>query len=85
MQSLLGNGVEGNIQLVPVEEEEFRLIENPAYQNQLSVLNVLDESFEVDMVSLYNEFMLAKNRNKRKYFQNNFALSLRKTVLKGNN
>ena len=84
MQSLLGNGVEGNIRLVPVEEEEFRLIENPAYQNQLSVLNVLDESFEVDMVSLYNEFMLAKNRNKRKYFQNNFALSLRKTVLKGN-
>ena len=33
------------------------------------------ESFEVDMVFLYNEFMLAKNRNKRKYFQNNFAQS----------
>ena len=27
------------------------------------------------MVSLYDEFMLAKNRNKRKYFQNNFAQS----------
>ena len=80
MQSLLGNGVEGNIRLVPVEEEEFRLIENPAYQNQLSVLNVLDESFEVDMVSLYNEFMLAKNRNKRKYFQNNFAQSKKDRV-----
>ena len=80
MQSLHGNGVEGNIRLVPVEEEEFRLIENPAYQNQLSVLNVLDESFEVDMVSLYNEFMLAKNRNKRKYFQNNFAQSKKDRV-----
>ena len=27
------------------------------------------------MVSLYNEFMFSKNRNKRKYFQNNFAQS----------
>ena len=27
------------------------------------------------MVSLYDEFMLPKNRNKRKYFQNNFAQS----------
>ena len=35
----------------------------------------MNESFEVDIVSLYNEFMLAKNRNKRKYFQNNFAQS----------
>ena len=48
-------------------------IENPVYQNQLRVLNVLDENFEIDMISLYNEFMLAKNKNKRKYFQNTFA------------
>ena len=54
---------------------DFPPIENPVYQNQLRVLTILDESFEVDMVSLYNEFMLAKNRNKRKYFQNNFAQS----------
>ena len=27
------------------------------------------------MVSLYNEFMLPKNRNKRKYYQSNFAQS----------
>ena len=54
-------------------DSNFSPIENPVYQNQLRVLTVLDESFEVDMVSLYDEFMLAKNRNKRKYFQNNFA------------
>ena len=36
---------------------------------------VLDENFEIDMVSLYNEFMLPKNQNKRKYFQSNFAQS----------
>ena len=54
---------------------DFPPIENPVYQNQLRVLNVLDESFEIDMVSLYNEFMLPKNRNKRKYYQSNFAQS----------
>ena len=43
-------------------------------------MNVLDERFEVDMVSLYNEFMLAKNRNKRKYFQNNSAQSKKDCV-----
>ena len=32
------------------------------------------------MVSLYNEFMLPKNRNKRKYFQNNFAQSQKNRV-----
>ena len=32
------------------------------------------------MVSLYNEFMLSKNRNKRKYFQNNFAQSEKNRV-----
>ena len=32
------------------------------------------------MVSLYNEFMLTKNRNKRKYFQNNFAESEKNCV-----
>ena len=54
-------------------DSHFPPIENPAFQNQLKVLNVLDESFEIDMVSLYNEFMLAKNRNKRKYYQSNFV------------
>ena len=32
------------------------------------------------MVSLYNECMLSKNRNKRKYFQNNFAQSEKNRV-----
>ena len=41
----------------------------------MQVLTVLNENFEIDMVSLYNEFMLSKNQNKRKYFQNNFAQS----------
>ena len=56
-------------------DSDFPPIENPVYQNQLRVLTILDESFEVDLVSLYDEFMLAKNRNKRKCFQNNFAKS----------
>ena len=54
-------------------DSDFPPIENPVYQNQLRVLNVLDENFEIDMVSLYNEFMLSKKKSKRKYFQNNFA------------
>ena len=33
----------------------------------------MEGSLEVDLVALYDEFMLAKNRNKIKYFQNNFA------------
>ena len=53
----------------------FPPIETPNYVKQLRVLIVLDENYEIDMVSLYNEFMLSKNRNKRKYFQNNFAQS----------
>ena len=60
--------------------DDFPPIENPVDQNQLRVLNALDESFEIDMVSLYNEFMLAKNRNKRKYFQGNFAQSEKNRV-----
>ena len=56
-------------------DSDFPPIENLVYQNQLRVLTILNESFEVDMVSLYDEFMLAKNRNKRNYFQNTFAQS----------
>ena len=51
-------------------------IENPpVYQNQLRVLTILNDDFEIDWDSLYNEFILSKNRPKRKYFQNNFAQS----------
>ena len=69
------NEEEDDTKSVCPSDFDFRPIDNPVYQNQLRVLNVLDESFEVDMVFLYNEFMLAKKRNKRKYFQNNFAQS----------
>ena len=35
----------------------------------------MNESFEIDMVALYNEFIFAKNRVKRKYYQSTFAQS----------
>ena len=50
------------------------------YVKQLRVLNVLNKSFKVDLVPLYDEFMLSKNRIKRKYFQDNFAQSERDRV-----
>jgi len=52
---------------------DFPPIENLAFQSQLRVLNVLNESFEIDMVSLFNEFIYAKNRDKRKYYQSTFT------------
>ena len=50
-------------------------VEAPIFESQLRVLNVLNESFEIDMVSLYNEFISATNRDKRKYYQSTFAHS----------
>ena len=50
------------------------------YDKQLRVLTVLNENFEIDLVPLYDEFMLPKNRTKRKYFQNNFAQSEKNRV-----
>ena len=46
----------------------------------MRVLTVLKENFEVDLVPLYDEFMLSKNRIKRKYFQDNFAQSEKNRV-----
>ena len=51
---------------------DFPPIETLDYPNQLRVLN---ESFEIDMVSLFNEFISTKNRDKRKYYQSTFAQS----------
>ena len=48
---------------------DFLPIENSDYVKQLRVLTVLDENFEVDLVPLHDEFMLSKNRIKKKYFQ----------------
>ena len=78
--SRTANEEEDDSKSVCPSDFDFPPIENPAYQDQLRVLNVLNESFEIDMVSLYNEFMLIKNRNKRKYFQNNFAQSEKNRV-----
>ena len=52
---------------------DFPPIDDSDYIKQLGVLIVLNEKFEVDLVPLYDEFMLSKNRTKRKYFQDNFA------------
>ena len=38
-------------------------------------MTILNDDFEIDWNSLYNEFMLSKKKPKRKYFQNNFAQS----------
>ena len=52
---------------------DFRPIDKFDYVKQLRVLTILNENFEVDLVRLYDEFRLSKNRTKRRYFQDNFA------------
>ena len=59
-------------------------IENPpVYQNQLRVLTILNDDFEIDWDSLYNEFILSKNWTKKK-ISKIILPSLRKTMLKEN-
>ena len=58
-------------------------VEAPVFESQLRVLNVLNETFEIDMLSLYNEFISAKNSDKRKYYQITFTQK-KKIVLEGN-
>ena len=69
------NEEEDDTRSVCPSDSDFPPIENLIYQNQLRVLTILDENFEIDMVSLFKEFMIAKNRDKRKYYQNTFAQS----------
>ena len=57
---------------------DFPPIDASGYIKQLRVLTVLNEDFKVDLIPLYDEFMLSKNRIKRKYFQDNFAQSEKK-------
>ena len=60
---------------------DFPPIDNSNYIKQLRVLTILNKNFEVDLVPLYDEFILSKNQI------NNFKiilLSLRKTMLKEN-
>ena len=59
---------------IAIEEEEVKPpvspffsnfqtnVETPVFESQLRVLNVLNENFEIDMVSLYNEFISAKKQ-----------------------
>ena len=61
-------------------DSDFSPIDNSDYVKQLRVLTVLNEDFKVDLIPLYNEFMLSKNRTKRKYFQYNFARSKKDCV-----
>ena len=43
---------------------DFPPIDNSDYIKQLRVLTVLNKNFEVDLVPLYDEFVLSKNRIK---------------------
>ena len=45
-------------------DPNFSPIDNFDYVNQLRILTVLNENFEVDLVPLYDEFMLSKNQIK---------------------
>ena len=65
-------------------DPNFTPINNFNCVNQLRVLTVSNENFEVDLVPLYDDFMLSKNQMKRKYFQANFAQSEKKTVSRVN-
>ena len=60
---------------VCLSDSDFPPIDNSDYVKQLRVLTILNENFEVDLVPLYDKFMLSKNQTKRKYFQDNFAQS----------
>ena len=59
---------------------DFPPIDDSDYIKQLRVLTVLNENFEVNLIPLYDEFILSKNRIKRKYFQDNFAQSEKNRV-----
>ena len=61
-------------------DSNFPPIDNPDHVKQMRVLTVLNENFEVDLVPLYDEFMLSKHRTKRKYFQDNFTQSEKNRV-----
>ena len=61
-------------------DSDFPPIDNSNLVKQLRVLTVLNEDFKVDLIPLYDEFMLSKNRIKRKYFQDNFAQSEKNRV-----
>ena len=73
--SRTANEVEEETKSVSPSASNFQTVETPVFQSQLRVLNAFDKNFEIDMVSLFNEFIFAKNRDKRKYYQSTFAQS----------
>ena len=46
-------------------DSNFSPIDNFDYVKQLRVLTVLNEDFKVDLIPLYDEFMLSKNQAKK--------------------
>ena len=77
------NEEEEDTRSVCPSDSDFPPIENPVYQNQLRVLNVLDESFEIDMVPCIMNLCFLKIGIKENTTKVTL-LSLKKTVLKGN-
>ncbi|KAL4643357.1 hypothetical protein ACB092_02G086400 [Castanea dentata] len=73
--SRIANEEEDDAKSNAPSRSDFPPIETPIYQSQLRVLNLVNQNFEIDMIALYNEFISAKNRSKRKYYQSTFAQS----------
>ena len=61
-------------------DSDFSPIDNYDYVKQLRLLTVLNENFKVNLIPLYDVFMLSKNKTKRKYFQDNFVQSKKNCV-----
>ena len=81
--SRTANEEEEETKFVSPYASDFQIVETPVFQSQLRVLNAFDKNFEIDMVSLFNEFISSKNKDKRKYYQSSFP-NLKRIVLKGN-
>ena len=73
--SRTANEEEEETKSVSPSASNFQTVETLVFQCQLRVLNAFDKNFEIHMVSLFNEFISAKNRDKRKYYQSIFAQS----------
>ena len=73
--SRTANEEEEETKSVSPSASDFQIVETLVFQSQLRVLNAFDKNFEIDMVSLFNEFISSKNIDKRKYYQSTFAQS----------
>ena len=73
--SRTANEEEEETKSVSPSASNVQTVETLVFQCQLRVLNAFDKNFEIDMVSLCNEFISSRNRDKRKYYQSTFAKS----------